>query len=68
MVGWNFFFFEVFAIPFEIAAVNFVLTYWTDKIPVAAVCAGCIILYAYVPLFFSAAIPKRFQVSTHSDP
>lgn len=51
MVGWNFFFFEVFAIPYEIAAVNLVLTYWTDKIPVAAVCAACIILYAYAPLF-----------------
>lgn len=51
MVGWNFFFFEVFAIPFEIAAVNLVLTYWTDKIPVAAVCAACIILYTYVPPF-----------------
>lgn len=51
MVGWNFFFFEVFAIPFEITAVNLVLTYWTDKIPVAVVCATCIILYAYVPLF-----------------
>ena len=45
MVGWNFFFFEVFAIPFEIAAVNLVVSYWTDKIPVAAICAICIILY-----------------------
>jgi amino acid transporter len=50
MVGWNFFFFEVFAIPFEIAAVNLVLTYWTDKIPVAAICAICVTLYTYVRL------------------
>lgn len=48
MVGWNFFFFEVFAIPFEIAAVNLVLSYWTDKIPVAVVCAVVLILYTYV--------------------
>lgn len=47
MVGWNFFFFELLAIPFEIAAVNLVLTYWSDQIPVAAVCAVCIILYRY---------------------
>lgn len=53
MVGWNFFFFEVFAIPFEITAVNLVLSYWTDKIPVAAVCAICIILYTYVSLLSS---------------
>lgn len=66
MVGWNFFFFEVFAIPFEIAAVNLVLSYWTDKIPVAAVCAACIILYSYVSLFsfLLQIIPSRF-FSTH---
>lgn len=45
MVGWNFFFFEVLAIPFEIAAVNLVTSYWTDKIPIAAICAVCIALY-----------------------
>src|SRR5262249_42818562 len=58
MVGWNFFFFEVFAIPFEIAAVNLVLSYWTDKIPVAAICAICLVLYRFVPLFcFSPGTP-----------
>lgn len=67
MVGWNFFFFEVFAIPFEIAAVNLVLTYWTDKIPVAAVCTACIFLYAYVPLFFPVAnSPVMVLVDTFS--
>lgn len=66
MVGWNFFFFEVFAIPFEIAAVNLVLTYWTDKIPVAAVCAACIILYAYAPLFsFSLRILPAWFLSLY---
>lgn len=46
MAGWNFFFFEALLIPFEITALNSVLTYWRDDIPVAAVCAACIILYA----------------------
>jgi yeast amino acid transporter len=45
MVGWNFFFFEVFAIPFEITAVSIVLKFWTDEIPVAAICAACMVLY-----------------------
>lgn len=46
MVGWNFFFYEALMIPFEITALNLVLGYWRDDIPVAAVCAACIILYA----------------------
>lgn len=47
MAGWNFFFYEALLIPFEITALNLVLTYWRDDIPVAAVCAACIVLYAY---------------------
>jgi yeast amino acid transporter len=46
MAGWNFFLYEATLIPFEISALNLVLSYWSDKIPVAAVCAGCIVLYA----------------------
>ncbi|KAF2279307.1 histidine permease [Westerdykella ornata] len=46
MAGWNFFFYEALLIPFEITAINLVLTFWRDDIPVAAVCAGCIVLYA----------------------
>jgi hypothetical protein len=34
-------------IPFEITAINLILSYWRDDIPVAAVCAVCIVLYAY---------------------
>ena len=45
MAGWNFFLYEALLIPFEITALNLVLTYWTDKIPVAAVCAVVIVLY-----------------------
>lgn len=44
-VGWNFFLYEAFLIPFEISALNLVLTYWSDKIPVAAVVGVCIVLY-----------------------
>ncbi|TKX25796.1 general amino acid permease-1 [Elsinoe australis] len=48
MAGWNFFFYEALLIPFEITALNLVLTYWRDDIPVAAVCAACIVLYAAI--------------------
>ena len=47
MAGWNFFLYEATLIPFEISALNLVLTFWRDDIPVAAVCAACIVLYAY---------------------
>jgi yeast amino acid transporter len=50
MVGWNFFIYEALLIPFEITAINLVLSFWRDDIPVAAVCAACIVLYAYEPL------------------
>lgn len=46
MAGWNFFLYEALLIPFEITALNVVLSYWSDNIPVAAVCAACIVLYA----------------------
>lgn len=46
MAGWNFFFYEALLIPFEITALNLVLSFWTDAIPTAAVCAACIVLYA----------------------
>ncbi|KAF2108909.1 general amino acid permease-like protein AGP2 [Lophiotrema nucula] len=44
--GWNFFIYEALLIPFEITALNLVLSFWRDDIPVAAVCAVCIVLYA----------------------
>ena len=46
MAGWNFFFYEALLIPFEITALNLVLSFWRDDIPVAAVCAACIVFYA----------------------
>jgi len=50
-LGWNFFFYEACLIPWEISALNLVLTFWTDKIPVAAICVACIVLYAIINLF-----------------
>jgi len=46
MAGWNFFLYEALLIPFEITALNLVLSFWRDDIPVAAVCAVAIVLYA----------------------
>lgn len=45
MVGWNFFLYEAVLIPWEIEALNVVLTYWSDNIPQVAICLGCIVLY-----------------------
>lgn len=39
---------EAVLIPWEISALNLVLTFWRDDIPLAAVCAGCIVLYGYL--------------------
>jgi amino acid transporter len=49
MLGWNFFLYEAVLIPWEISALNLVLTFWRDDIPLAAVCAGCIVLYVSLP-------------------
>ncbi|OAP60691.1 hypothetical protein AYL99_05693 [Fonsecaea erecta] len=48
MAGWNFFLYEALLIPFEITALNLVLSFWRDDIPTAAVCAACIVLYALI--------------------
>lgn len=48
MAGWNFFLYEALLIPFEITALDLVLSFWSDNIPTAAVCAACMVLYAYV--------------------
>jgi len=51
--GWNFFLYEALLIPFEISALNLVLTFWRDDIPVEAVVAACIVIYLYVLLFYT---------------
>ncbi|KAF4548412.1 Amino acid permease-like protein 28 [Elsinoe fawcettii] len=48
MAGWNFFFYEALLIPFEITAINLVLTFWSTEVPIAAICAACIVLYALI--------------------
>ncbi|KAJ5545261.1 hypothetical protein N7535_006355 [Penicillium sp. DV-2018c] len=45
-MGWNYFFLMAFAIPYEITAINVLLTYWTDKVPVVAVVMACLVIYA----------------------
>lgn len=45
MAGWNFYLYEGLIIPFEITALNLVLSFWSDDIPVAAICAACVVLY-----------------------
>ncbi|KAH7011057.1 amino acid transporter [Ilyonectria destructans] len=51
MTGWNFFLYEALLIPFEITAICLILSYWKDDIPIAAVCAACIVLYATINVF-----------------
>lgn len=50
MAGWNFFFYEALLIPFEITALNLVISYWNEKIkepgPTAGICCGVILAYA----------------------
>ncbi|KAI7777023.1 hypothetical protein LA080_004183 [Diaporthe eres] len=49
MVGWNYFLYEALLIPFEVTALNLVLSFWSDKVtepgPTAAICAAIIISY-----------------------
>ncbi|EGX97141.1 amino acid transporter, putative [Cordyceps militaris CM01] len=47
--GWNFYVYLGLIIPFEITALSLVLSYWSPHIPVAAICAACIVLYMWVP-------------------
>ncbi|OQE26367.1 hypothetical protein PENSTE_c005G10168 [Penicillium steckii] len=49
--GWNFFLYEALLIPFEISALNLVLTFWRDDIPVEAVVAACIVIYFVLNAF-----------------
>lgn len=52
MVGWNFFLYEALLIPFEVVALNLVLSFWNEKVtepgPTAGICAAIILSYGYV--------------------
>lgn len=67
MAGWNFFIYEAILIPFEISALNLVLTFWRDDIPVAAVVAACIVLYLYV-FPYTLATEKCSEKDTNTNP
>lgn len=49
MAGWNFFLYEALLIPFEITALNLVLSFWVPQItepgPMAGFCVAIIISY-----------------------
>ncbi|KAE8370690.1 amino acid permease/ SLC12A domain-containing protein [Aspergillus caelatus] len=44
-MGWNFFLAMALNIPYEIVAINVLLTYWTDKVPTAAVVVVVMVIY-----------------------
>lgn len=44
--GYNFFIFEAALVPFEIVACNVIINFWSDAVPVGAIIAMVIILYA----------------------
>lgn len=50
MAGWNFFLYEALLIPFEITALNLVISFWDENItkpgPTAGICAAVIVCYA----------------------
>ncbi|KAJ5712555.1 hypothetical protein N7493_009023 [Penicillium malachiteum] len=45
-MSWNFFFSMAFLVPFELVAMNIMITFWTDKVPVEAIIVAMIVLYA----------------------
>jgi hypothetical protein len=49
-----------FNIPYEITAIDVLLGYWTDKIPIEAVVVVCLVIYAYVQ------IPTRYAYFSKS--
>ncbi|KAF7556452.1 hypothetical protein G7Z17_g1444 [Cylindrodendrum hubeiense] len=52
LAGWNFFIYEAICIPFEITALNLVLSFWNEDVikpgPTAGICAAVIICYGLI--------------------
>ncbi|KAM5341567.1 hypothetical protein ACJ41O_014598 [Fusarium nematophilum] len=50
--GWNFFLYEALVIPFEITALNIVMSFWNENIvspgPTGGICAAVIIAYGLI--------------------
>lgn len=63
LAGWNFFIYEAILIPFELTALNLVLSFWRDDIPVAAVIAVAIVLYLLVCSASEWASPKALLIT-----
>ncbi|KAH8883450.1 amino acid permease [Thozetella sp. PMI_491] len=58
-LAWNFFLNMAFLVPFEIVAMNIMITFWTDKVPVAAIIVAMIVLYALL----NVATVRYFGIS-----
>ncbi|CAG8183603.1 unnamed protein product [Penicillium olsonii] len=50
MTGWNFFIYMALTVPFEICAVNLLLEFWQNDIPVIAVILACMVVYSLINL------------------
>ncbi|KAL3712189.1 hypothetical protein TMatcc_000886 [Talaromyces marneffei ATCC 18224] len=46
-MAWNFFLNMAFLVPFEIVAMNIMITFWTDKVPVEAIIVAMIVIVRY---------------------
>ncbi|PYH77583.1 hypothetical protein BO82DRAFT_423363 [Aspergillus uvarum CBS 121591] len=57
--GWNFFIFEAALVPFEVVACNLVIHFWSEAVPVGAIIAIIIVLYAAE---FWSALGKFFLI------
>jgi len=58
-MAWNFFLNMAFLAPFEIVAMNIMITFWTDKVPVEAIIVAIIVLYALL----NVATVRYFGIS-----
>ncbi|KAK5169197.1 uncharacterized protein LTR77_006506 [Saxophila tyrrhenica] len=47
-MAWNFFLNMAILVPFELVALNIMIHFWTDKIPVEAIIVAMILLYAFL--------------------
>lgn len=48
MAGWNYFLYEALAVPFEIGSLAVVVQYWSEDVPVWAMCLTCVVLYTLI--------------------
>lgn len=58
-MAWNFFLNMAFLVPFEIVAMNIMITFWTDKVPVETIIVAMIVLYAIL----NVATVRYFGIS-----